>query len=152
MRPDERTTPLAATESPLTVLHVEDDEQLGASVATLLRAQGHRPLTATDGPTAFACIADGGPTPDVLIMDFNLPGEMDGADVAQEICHRAGHVVPTIFLSGELANAAMPWLPGTPLLFIAKPVDPEVLLKVVESFGSLGRFIRSRQPLHGARV
>ena len=131
-----------AVDRPFVVLHVEDDEQLAANVAALLRAQGHVPLKATDGTAALALL--GRAAPDVLIMDFNLPGEMDGADVVQEICRSLGHVVPTIFLSGELANAAMPWLPGAPLLFVAKPVDPEILLKVVESFAALGRFMLTR--------
>ena len=128
------------------VLHVDDDLQLGASVAAFLRAQGLEVLTATDGTSALERVACGKPAPDVLILDFNLHGEMDGTDVAQEVCHSLGHVVPTIFLSGELANAGMPWLPGAPLLFIAKPLDPEVLLKVVESFATLGRFLTSRAP------
>jgi DNA-binding response OmpR family regulator len=136
--------------SAFVVLHVEDDAQLGASVAALLRAQGCEVLTATDGPSALERLARTGVTPDVLIMDFNLEGEMDGADVAQEICRCVGHVVPTIFLSGELANAAMPWLPGAPLLFIAKPVDPEILVAVVESFAALGRFMRSPGRSHAA--
>jgi two-component system, chemotaxis family, CheB/CheR fusion protein len=140
----EEITRPAAAQSPLVVLHVEDDEQLGASVAAFLRAEGHEALTARDGPSALERIVQSRAAPDVLIMDFNLPGEMDGADVTQEICRLLGHVVPTIFLSGELSNAAMPWLPGAPLLFVAKPVDPEILLKVVESFAALGRFIRSR--------
>jgi two-component system CheB/CheR fusion protein len=131
-----------AVDRPFVVLHVEDDEQLAANVAALLRAQGHVPLKATDGTAALALL--GRAAPDVLIMDFNLPGEMDGADVVQEICRSLGHVVPTIFLSGELANAAMPWLPGAPLLFMAKPADAEILLKVVESFAALGRFMLTR--------
>jgi two-component system, chemotaxis family, CheB/CheR fusion protein len=134
-----------AADTPVVVLHVEDDEQLGANVAALLQAQGYVPLTARDGPSAFALLARCGAPPDVLIMDFNLPGEMDGADVAQEICRSLGHVVPTIFLSGELANAALPWLPGAPLLFAAKPADPEILLEVVGSFAALGRFILARE-------
>jgi DNA-binding response OmpR family regulator len=129
---------------PYVVLHVEDDEELGASVAALLRVQGFEPIMATDGASALAQVAHAHAPPDVLIMDFNLHGDMDGADVAQEVCHAIGHVVPTIFLSGELANAGMPWLPGAPLLFIAKPADPEVLLKAVESFAALGRFLTSR--------
>jgi len=137
----------SASQAPFAVLHVEDDEQLAASMAALLRARGFEALTATDGASALAQVAHGHGAPDVLIMDFNLHGDLDGADVAQEICHSIGHVVPTIFLSGELANAGMPWLPGAPLLFIAKPVDPEVLLKVVESFAALGRFL-SAQPHH----
>ncbi len=129
---------------PIVVLHVEDDAELGASVAMLLRAEGLEALTATDAAGALAQLAHARASPDVLIMDFNLHADMDGADVAQELCHAIGHVVPTIFLSGELANAGMPWLPGAPLLFIAKPADPEALLKAVESFAALGRFLISR--------
>jgi CheY-like chemotaxis protein len=129
---------------PVTVLHVEDDEQLAASTALLLRAQGYEALTAADGPSALARLAQPGADPDVLIMDVNLPGEMDGTDVTQEICRRLGRAVPTLFLSGDLSNAAIPWLPGTPLLFAAKPLDPEVLLKVVESYALLGRFLSAR--------
>ena len=124
------------------MLHVEDDEMLAAGVARLLRAAGFEALTATDAGSALERIAHG-VAPDVLIMDVNLPGEMDGADVAQEICHSLGHVVPTIFLSGQLSNVGLPWLPGAPLLFAAKPIDAEVLVKVVESFVALGRFIRA---------
>lgn len=131
----------AAAEHTL-VLHVEDDEELAASVARLLRAEGFEALTAADGASALARIAHGR-APDVLIMDVNLPGEMDGADVAQEVCHALGHVVPTIFLSGELSNVGLPWLPGAPLLFAAKPIDADVLVKVVESFAEIGRFIRA---------
>jgi len=130
---------------PIVVLHVEDDEQLGASVAAFLRAHGCETSTARDGPSALARLAQLPAAPDVLIMDFMLPGEMDGADVAQEICRMLGHVVPTVFLSGELTSASLPWLPGAPLLFVAKPVDAEVLLAVIESFASLGRLILSRR-------
>ncbi len=133
----------AGTQQAFVVLHVEDDEELAASVARLLRAEGFEALTATDGASALERIEHGHWEPDVLIMDVNLPGEMDGADVAQEICHALGHVVPTIFLSGELSNVGLPWLPGAPLLFVAKPLDADVLVKVVESFAGLGRFMRA---------
>jgi DNA-binding response OmpR family regulator len=133
----------SAAQRAFVVLHVEDDEELAASVAGLLRAEGFEALTASDGESALERIAHGGAAPDVLIMDVNLPGEMDGADAAQEICHAIGHVVPTIFLSGALSNVGLPWLPGAPLLFVAKPIDPEVLVKVVASFAGLGRFIRA---------
>ncbi len=129
-------------DSAFVVLHVEDDEELAAGLARLLRAAGFQALTATDAGSALARIAQGG-APDVLIMDVNLPGELDGADVAQEVCHALGHVVPTIFLSGQLSDVGLPWLPGAPLLFVAKPVDAEVLVKAVESFAALGRFIRA---------
>jgi two-component system, chemotaxis family, CheB/CheR fusion protein len=130
---------------PVMVLQVDDDRQLGASMSALLRAHGCEVLAADDGPTALARLAQPGADPDVLIMDFFLPGDMDGADVAQEIRRRLGRVVPTIFLSGHLPDMTLPWLPGTPLLFASKPLDPEILVKVVGSFALLGRFMRSRR-------
>jgi len=132
-----------ADKRPVTVLHVEDDAKLAASMAALLHTAGCVVLTATDGTSALALLAQPGVDPDVLLMDFHLPGEMDGADVAQEVCRVLGRVVPTVFLSGDLSNLTLPWLPGTPLLFAAKPVDPVILLKVIESFALLGRFMRS---------
>lgn len=134
-----------APEKPVIVLHVEDDELLSASVAALLRTQGYQSLTATDGASALEWVTRRDASPDVLIMDFNLPGEMDGADVAQAICRSLGRVVPTIILSGELSNAGLPWLPGAPLFCVWKPVDPEVLLQVVETFVNLGRFLRAHE-------
>jgi two-component system, chemotaxis family, CheB/CheR fusion protein len=128
---------------PIVVLHVEDDQELGTGVARFLHAHGCEAFTARDGPSAVARLAQLPAAPDVLIMDFMLPGDMDGADVAQEICRMLGHVVPTVFLSGELTSASLPWLPGAPLLFVAKPVDARILLAVIESFASLGRLILS---------
>ncbi|HXY97450.1 MAG TPA: response regulator [Steroidobacteraceae bacterium] len=141
MSPATRNTTLE--ERRFVVLHVEDDEALAASVARLLRAEGFEALSAVDCAGALERIAQGAPAPDVLIMDVSLPGGMDGADAAQEICHALGHVVPTIFLSGQLSNVGLPWLPGAPLLFVAKPIDAEVLVKVVEAFAELGRFMRA---------
>lgn len=137
----------AASDAPPLVLHVEDDKHVADSVATLLRAQGYRCLVAYDGLGALEQIARCKDEPDVLVLDFSLPGEMDGADVAQEVCRVLGHVVPTIFVSGRLSDASLPWLPGAPLFLAAKPFDPEVLLRVVAGFAAIGRFIRSR-PRH----
>jgi len=133
------------------VLHVEDDEQLAASMAQLLRAEGFEAVTAPDGASALELIGQGSWIPDVLIVDVNLPGEMDGADVAQEICHALGHVVPTIFLSAQLSNVGLPWLPGAPLLFASKPMDAELLVRLVQSFAGLGRFMRAHAHRSSAR-
>ena len=133
----------ARQERAFAVLHVEDDAALGASVARLLRSAGFEVRSASDGASALEQVAHCESAPDVLIMDVNLGGEMDGADVAQEICHAVGHVVPTIFLSGELSNVGLPWLPGAPLLFVSKPVAAEVLVEAVDSFAGLGRVMRA---------
>ena len=86
--------------------------------------------------------------PDILIIDFNLPGAMDGAELAEEVCRAMGHCIPTILLSGELANAEMPWMPGVPVLPLSKPADPELLLKAVETFGEFELFAAAKRRAH----
>ena len=130
------------TEGPLLVLHVEDDAAVRASVAALLKTEGHAVHSVVDGESAVELVQRQCLQPDVLIIDFNLPGDMDGAETAEAICGAVGHSIPMLLLTGELTQAGLPWLPGVPLFCASKPMDPDLLLRVVESFAALGRFAR----------
>ena len=134
--------PAISTKSVI-ALHVEDDENLSASLGIFLRSCGHRVVAAKDGDSALECVTIGKVVPDVLIVDYMLPGNMDGAEVAQSICDVLRRPIPIIMLSAALSNACMPWLPGAPLLCLWKPAEPEMLLKAVESFAELSRFMQS---------
>ena len=139
-----RAVPQISTHSVM-ALHVEDDENLSASLGIFLRSYGHRVVSARDGNSALECVTTGQVVPDVLIVDFVLPGNMDGAEVAQSICGALRRPIPMIMLSAALSSASLPWLPGAPLLCLWKPVQPETLLKAVESFAVLGRFMHSQR-------
>lgn len=133
------------------VLYVEDDRPLADSTAMLLKAAGHNVMTAEDGDAALAWLRASELHPDILIVDFNLPGSMDGTEVAEAACRAIGYCVPTIILSGNLPNAEVPWMPGVPVLPMAKPVDPELLCKAVQTFMDFGRFARGVHTSHGCR-
>lgn len=141
MRPDD--APRA------TVLHVEDDADLACSLAMLLRSAGYRAVSAATPHEALALIEQRGLRPDILIVDFHLADVMDGTELAEEICRALGHCVPTILLSGDLANAEVPWMPGVPVLPLSKPTDPELLLKAVETFSAFEQFAATRRRAHG---
>ena len=137
------------------VLYVEDDRPVAESTALLLKAAGYRVVTAEDGDVALAWIHDSDIRPDVLLVDFNLPGSMDGTEVAEAACRAMGYCVPTIILSGNLPSAEVPWMPGVPVLPMAKPVDPDLLCKAVQTFMDFGRFAalrRRRAPTAALRV
>jgi DNA-binding response OmpR family regulator len=136
---------VAMSEGSTTVLHVEDDADLAGSVSLLLRAGGYRAITAHSADDALDLIGPQRLRPDILIIDFNLAGSMDGAELAEEACRIMGHCIPTILLSGQLANSEMPWMPGVPVLPLSKPADPEVLLKAVETFSEFERFAATRR-------
>lgn len=133
------------TSDPKLVLHVEDDPQVRESIALLLRSAGLEVVSAGDGDEALEAIISHDLRPDLLIVDFMLPGDMDGADVAQAICSTLRRVLPVIILSAHLSSASLPWLPGAPFLCLWKPADGDVLLRSVDTFISLGRFLAAHR-------
>lgn len=131
------------SDKPVVTLHVEDDAQVSEWMSTLLGAAGDVTLSATDGAGAMALLADPAVRPDVLIVDYHLPGDMDGTDTAEAVSRRLGYAVPTILLSADLNNAVLPWMPGAPLCMLRRGADPQLLLRVVHAFARLGRFMQS---------
>jgi len=119
------------------VLHVEDDSAILRATQMLLRSAGYRALTAPTAESALEQLQ--AVKPDVLIVDYQIGGDMTGTEVAEEIAQRCGYRVPTILLTADLANADIPYIPGAPIMLAAKPIDPERLLKTVEHFAALHR-------------
>src|SRR5918992_6108463 len=79
-----------------TVLVIEDEATIAASIAARLRREGFRVETAADGPSGVE--ASRTLRPDLVILDVMLPG-MDGLEVCREIQrHRA---VPVLMLTAR---------------------------------------------------
>jgi CheY-like chemotaxis protein len=70
------------TPRPRKVLIVDDHEEVGKSVASLVREWGHEAVIAREGPSALS-IADTF-QPDCAIIDISLPG-MNGIDLARHL-------------------------------------------------------------------
>ncbi|GAB3998155.1 response regulator transcription factor [Nocardioides marmoraquaticus] len=70
------------------ILVVEDEPVIHEAVADRLRAEGHRVVSAYDGPAAVAVHAEH--EPDLVLLDVMLPG-FDGL----EVCRRIQAVRPT---------------------------------------------------------
>lgn len=87
------------TESPL-VLVAEDDEDLQQFLRDTLESEGMRVLSACDG--ASALLQAGESTPDIVLLDLDLP-DLDGLDVLAAL--RRGRPVPVILLTGRRAEA-----------------------------------------------
>ncbi|OFE16548.1 DNA-binding response regulator [Humibacillus sp. DSM 29435] len=79
-----------------TVLVVDDDPRLQRTLSIALRAHSHHVLTANDGRTALAVVAE--ESPDVVILDLGLP-DLDGTEVLRRI--RQTSLVPVIVLSAR---------------------------------------------------
>lgn len=100
---DEQPEPLAASGDE-TILVCEDDEDVRAYSAEVLRELGYRVLEAADGRAALALLSNLGTKVDLLFTDVVLPGGMSGADLAREAAKvRPG--LKTLFTTGYARNA-----------------------------------------------
>ncbi len=86
--------PTAEREGPATVLVVDDDDRLVASVRRVLAYEGYRVLTAKSGQEGLQLARD--ETPDLIILDVMMPG-LYGLEVARRV--QAGGGVPLLMLS-----------------------------------------------------
>ena len=110
------------------ILHVEDDEAMRRSTAMLLRSEGFETREAATGEQALAQVDSLRGRLDVLIVDYNLGSAMTGTEVAEEFARLLGHAVPTVILTGDPANAEVPWLSDAPVWLARKPLLPDTLL------------------------
>ncbi|MGZ6269990.1 MAG: ATP-binding protein, partial [Candidatus Limnocylindrales bacterium] len=127
--PAHSTTPGAAGGSE-TILLVEDEPAVLSLMATVLRRQGYRVLTASDAAAAFqlAELEPGGI--DLLITDVVMPGE-PGSGLAARM-HARWPDIPVIFMSGYAEQAVVRHgvLDGA-AAFLSKPFDPALLTRRV---------------------
>jgi len=116
-----------ATDSP--ILLVEDKDSLRAMLRHALEAQGHTVIEARDQPEAEAALRSSRPA--IVLSDLRLP-DGDGFGVlraAKEVEPELPVIVMTAYGSIQDAVAAMK---EGALDFLAKPVDPDHLLLMVE--------------------
>src|SRR5262245_49587146 len=87
-----------------TVLVVEDEVLIRATIAGYLRECEYRAIEATNGDEALAVLRQPGIAIDVLFSDVEMPGSINGYALAQWV--RAHRPEITVVLVGSLPEAA----------------------------------------------
>ncbi len=116
-------------EGPL-VLLVEDEAVIALDLVRKLERAGCRVLgPAATGEAAEELARSG--RPDLILMDNQLTGSIDGIEAASRI--RAWSEVPIIFMTGFSLDPAFQERARAiaPAGFLDKPVSPDALLKAV---------------------
>lgn len=80
------------------LLLVEDEFLIRMTLAEILADEGFEVVEAASGADALGGL-EAAP-PDIVLTDLNLPGGLDGFDVARAVRKVAGSV-PVLFTSGE---------------------------------------------------
>jgi two-component system, OmpR family, response regulator len=112
------------------VLVVDDEETVVHLVASALRFDGFEAVTADNGHSALAAVAEH--APDLVVLDMMMPG-LDGQAVLQHL-RSAGSVVPVIFLTArDAANDRVNGLRAGADDYVVKPFSVEELLARVHA-------------------
>jgi len=127
------------------VLIVDDEPNIRRMVGALLASEGYEVRDAADGQTGVARAAE--TSPDVVLLDLMMPGELDGLGTLERLRESAPDV-PVIMMSGKagLSDAVKATKLGA-FNFLEKPLSPEGVLLALASALELRRVRREARSL-----
>jgi two-component system CheB/CheR fusion protein len=124
--------PIPAAMRQAMVLVVEDDQEERELLELVLTGVGHRVVTAPDADAAARLVAKGTLRPDLILADFNLPGEMNGLALATLLRARLRRQVPVIILTGDISTGTLRDIADADCMRISKPVRPAELTDAIQ--------------------
>lgn len=112
------------------ILVVEDEQIIALDIKRRLLKLGYDVIgTARDANAAFAVLAEH--SPDLILMDIILPGDLDGIAVAAQI--QPLHNIPVVFLTAHADDGTFQQAKATrPFGYLVKPVDSQELNTAIE--------------------
>jgi two-component system nitrogen regulation response regulator GlnG len=111
-----------------TILIVDDEKPICAALASLVKAEGFKALTAGDGATALEKVRS--ESPDVMLTDIKMPG-MDG----MELMRRTREVdpdLPVVMITAYAeVHGAVESIKAGAHDYLSKPFDNQDVLRVI---------------------
>ncbi len=114
-----------------TILLAEDDRSAREVTALLLEAEGYRVITTVNGTSALEILKTDA-TVDLLLSDINMPGGIDGIELALRA--QMSRLIPIVLISGD-PRGSFSWFPEN-VTFLPKPYDRRALLAAVNGLPS----------------
>ncbi|MDX2051345.1 MAG: EAL domain-containing response regulator [Polyangiaceae bacterium] len=128
--------------TPPRVLLVDDDPHVLKSLLRVLETAGYDVTTASNGADAVSC-ADKARF-DVIMSDISMPN-MDGIQLLREVREHDLHV-PVILMTGDPSvSTAISALEYGALLYLTKPLNPQVVEKEIQRAVQVHRMARLKQ-------
>lgn len=124
-----------------TILHVEDDAQVSATVADLLGEEGYRVISAFNAEDGLRKLTRA--RPDLLLLDLHLPG-MSGLAILKQIRSDNGDARVPILILTALMRVVDDEIRSQVDGVLMKPVDPDELV------GEIDRILGERNGDGGA--
>ena len=135
-RPQERAEATTDTVPSLTgaILIIEDDPAVRDVLEILFEGEGYQTIALGSTIEALALAARGTLHPDVIVADYNLPGDLTGAEVIKRLRLSLGSEIPAIILTGDISTDTLNKIFTAGCVHLSKPTKADTLIQQVQSF------------------
>ena len=89
-----------------TILAIEDEGSVRTAMERWLRSQGLDVVSVSNGSEALALVNAGGKRFDLILSDYNIPGQMNGIDSVCALRAALARKIPAIVLTGDISRTA----------------------------------------------
>ena len=115
-----------------TIMIVEDDPEIRELLVLALRDDGHHPIAVADGAAALEEVERGPMRPDLILADYNLPNNFNGAQLTAKIRERLHQQIPVIIVSGDISAGAVREIGFQHCVQLTKPVNLIELTRAIQ--------------------
>jgi len=97
-------------------------------------------VSAANGLEALALITEKGIRPDLLLSDYNLPGQLNGIQSVQALRQALTWKIPAIILTGDTRTDVIEAIAKHDIAIAIKPLESDQLMKLIAGLRSSWRF------------
>lgn len=115
-----------------TILIVEDDPEVRDLLDLFLKGEGHLVATARDGVEAIEHLRRGNLRPNLIVADYNLPGDLNGLEVTRALREKLHRDTPVIILTGDISTGTLRDIALARCLQLNKPVKVKELNEAIQ--------------------
>lgn len=116
------------------VLVIEDDPAVREMLEILFEGEGHRTTAVASSAAALALAARAEMVPDVIVADYNLPGDLTGAQLVALLRVSLHSEIPGIILTGDISTETLRKIRQAGCEHISKPASADMLTQRVQRF------------------
>jgi two-component system CheB/CheR fusion protein len=120
------------------ILLIEDDPDVGELLELHLKAEGRHVVRVLDGAAAVRVVTQGKIRPDLILTDYNLPGDMDGLMTAAAVREILRRPAPVLVMTGDISIATLRRIADQDCAHVSKPVTPASLQALIAAMLPVG--------------